>query len=60
MDVDRITRMSGVGQEQNPLWTRQKVRRRKFAEEVAPEAETEAGAEAVEEERREGMLDVMA
>jgi hypothetical protein len=60
MDVDRIAAMGGVGQEQNPSWTRAKMRRRKFAEEVEPEV-VEAEAETVEgEEGHDGMLDVMA
>jgi hypothetical protein len=40
MEVDRISRMSGVDHEQTPAWTRNKLRRRKFTEEVEP-AETE-------------------
>jgi hypothetical protein len=42
MDVDRISAMGGVGQEGSPLWNREKMRRRKFVEEVEPsENETE-------------------
>ena len=40
MEVDRVSQMGGVGQEQTPSWTRSKMRRRKFAEEAEP-AETE-------------------
>ncbi len=62
MDVDRISAMGGVGQEQNPAWTRGKMRRRKFAEEVEPEVEGEQGAaEPVEmDEEHDGVLDLMA
>jgi hypothetical protein len=62
MDVDRISAMGGVGQEGNPAWTRSKMRRRKFAEEVEPEVEGEREAtEPVEmDEERDGALDLMA
>jgi len=60
MDVDRISAMSGVGQEQNPSWTREKMRRRKFAEDVPPAEQEEAGAPAAEDEGHDGQLNVMA
>jgi hypothetical protein len=63
MDVDRIAPMGGVGQEPNPSWTREKMRRRKFAEEVDPEVqgETEESTDTVvEEEGHDGLLDVIA
>ncbi|MFY9744957.1 MAG: hypothetical protein WA891_20160 [Acidobacteriaceae bacterium] len=62
MDVDRISAMGGVGQEGNPAWTRARMRRRKFAEEVEPEVEGEQeAAEAVEmDEPHDGVLDLMA
>lgn len=62
MDVDRITAMGGVGQEQNPSWTREKMRRRKFAEDVPPEVEADAEATALapEDQDHDGQLDVMA
>ncbi|MGD0369375.1 MAG: hypothetical protein ABSA94_18140 [Acidobacteriaceae bacterium] len=62
MDVDRISAMGGVGQEQNPAWTRGKTRRRKFVEEVEPEVEGEReAAEPVDaDEEHDGALDLMA
>jgi hypothetical protein len=62
MDVDRISAMGGVGQEQNPAWTRAKVRRRKFTEDVEPSEseQEEAAAAAVTDEDHDGLLDVMA
>lgn len=62
MDVDRISSMGGVGQEQTPSWTREKMRRRKFAENVEPEAETEPelSAPAEQDEDHDGALDVIA
>ena len=61
MDVDRISAMGGVGQEQNPAWMRGKMRRRKFAEDVEPEVEGELEAEPVEmDEEHDGVLDLMA
>jgi len=62
MDVDRISPMGGVGQEQNPSWTREKARRRKFTAEVGPsesEAEEQVAAVVVDEDH-DGLLDVMA
>jgi hypothetical protein len=59
MDVDRISPMGGVGQEANPSWAREKMRRRKFTEDVEKEVESdEAEVAAVEE--HDGVLDVMA
>lgn len=47
MDVDRISAMGGVGHEGSPLWNREKMRRRKFVEEVEPsESEVEELEEA--------------
>lgn len=62
MDVDRISSIGGVGQEQNPAWTRNKLRRRKFAEDVPPEtsAETESPAEPAEDADHGSSLDVIA
>lgn len=62
MDVDRISAMGGVGQEQNPSWTREKMRRRKFTEDVAPsESEAEEAAAAFDmDEEHDGLLNVMA
>ena len=62
MDVDRISAMGGVGQEQNPSWTREKMRRRKFAEDVPPteEEQEEAVEAAPADEEHDGLLDVIA
>ena len=62
MDVDRISSMGGVGQEQNPSWTREKMRRRKFAADVEPEAESEPEApQSVDpDDGHDGQLDVIA
>jgi len=63
MDVDRISSMGGVGQEQTPSWTREKMRRRKFAEQVEPETESEPEALAPPTEQdddHDGALDVIA
>jgi hypothetical protein len=63
MDVDRIAPMGGVGQEPNPSWTREKMRRRKFAEEVDPEVEgepEESTDTVAEDTTRDGSLDVIA
>jgi hypothetical protein len=63
MDVDRISPMGGVGQEQNPSWTREKMRRRKFTAEVEPsesEAEEQAAAVAEVDSDHDGLLDVIA
>jgi hypothetical protein len=62
MDVDRISGMGGVGQEQSPSWTREKMRRRKFVEEVPAEVEGESDEEkpAAEDDDHEGLLDVIA
>jgi hypothetical protein len=59
MDVDRIGAMGGVGQEANPSWTREKMRRRKFTEDVEKEVESEE-AEAAAVDEHDGVLDVMA
>jgi hypothetical protein len=61
MDVDRISSMGGVGQEQTPSWTREKMRRRKFAENVEPETDSEAPAQPAEQDDdHDGALDVIA
>lgn len=55
--------MGGVGQEQNPSWTREKMRRRKFTAEVEPsesEAEEQAAAVAEVDSDHDGLLDVIA
>ncbi len=63
MEVDRISQMSGVDHEQTPAWTRNKLRRRKFAEEPEPteieqqEAEAAQASEPGDEART---LDLMA
>jgi hypothetical protein len=62
MDVDRISGMGGVGQEQTPSWTREKMRRKKFAEQVPPEVEsdTDEGKTPAQEDDHDGLLDVIA
>jgi hypothetical protein len=64
MEVDRISQMGGVGHEASPSWTRGKMRRHKFVEEVElseSEAEEQTAAEAVEmDEEHDGGLNVMA
>jgi hypothetical protein len=60
MDVDRIAPMGGVGQEQNPSWTREKMRRRKFAEDVEKEVDGEPQPGPAEEEDHDGSLNVIA
>ena len=62
MDVDRISGMGGVGQEQTPSWTREKMRRKKFTEEVSPEVEgdSEEATTAAEDDGHDGLLDVIA
>lgn len=54
--------MGGVGQEQSPSWTREKMRRRKFVEEVPAEVEGESDEEkpAAEDDDHDGLLDVIA
>ena len=63
MEVDRVSQMGGVDQEQTPAWTRNKLRRRKFTEEVelteAERQEAEA-AEASEPGDDARTLDLMA
>jgi hypothetical protein len=42
VEVDRISRMGGVGRDANPAWQNSAKRRRKFVEEIPPpEAEEE-------------------
>ncbi|MGA8109911.1 MAG: hypothetical protein WB974_10770 [Acidobacteriaceae bacterium] len=63
MEVDRVAPMGGVRQEADPTWTRAKMRRRRFTEDVPENAEPEAGQDAGEpegEEKKAGGLDVMA
>lgn len=60
MDVDRIQPMGGVGQEQTPSWTRDKMRRRKFTEDVEKEVEGEPEPEPPEEKDHDGSLNVIA
>jgi hypothetical protein len=61
MDVDRISGMGGVGQEQTPSWTREKMRRKKFVEEVPAEEEDEAEEATSEpDEGHDGTLNVIA
>jgi hypothetical protein len=54
--------MGGVGQEQTPSWTREKMRRKKFTEEVSPEVEgdSEEATTAAEDDGHDGLLDVIA
>jgi hypothetical protein len=53
MEVDRVSQMGGVGQEQTPSWTRNKMRRRKSVDESEPvetdQQEAEAPSEAAGE-----------
>jgi len=63
MEVDRISRMGGVGHEGAPSWTRDKMHRRKFVEEVEAaedEAEQEAAGPDEPEQDHGGALDLMA
>lgn len=60
MDVDRISGTNGVGQEQTPSWTREKMRRKRFSADVPPELESEEPAEPVHDEDHDGQLDVIA
>jgi len=60
MDVDRISAMGGVGQEQNPAWTREKMRRRKFTEDVELSEIEQEEAGAAADEDHDGLLDMMA
>jgi hypothetical protein len=62
MDVDRISGMGGVGQEQTPSWNREKMRRKKFAEEVPPEMQEEQPEDAAlpVEDEHDGQLNVVA
>jgi len=62
MDVDRISGMGGVGQEQTPSWTREKMRRKKFAEEVPPEVDEdpEEATLPAKDDGHDGLLDVIA
>ncbi len=60
MDVDRISWMSGVGPEQTPSWTREKMRRKKFVEDVPPEVESSEESEPPQDEDHDGLLDVIA
>jgi hypothetical protein len=64
MEVDRVSRMGGVGRDGAPAWPKGATRRRKFVEEIAePERETEespAPATAEAEVEGTGAVDVMA
>jgi hypothetical protein len=70
MEVDRVSQIGGVRQEADPSWTREKMRRRKFVEELpAPENEAEETEQNetdpnesldAKDEKHEGGLDVMA
>ena len=62
MDVDRISAMSGAGHEGSPLWNREKMRRRKFVEELPAEidSEQEEAIEAATDDEHDGVLNVMA
>ena len=69
MEVDRVSRMGGVGQESVPAWPNSALRRRKFVEEIEEpqsEAENEDREDAQEagpvesDESTTGELDVMA
>jgi hypothetical protein len=64
MEVDRVSQMGGVGQEQTPSWTRARMRRRKFSEDAEldetdiEEAETEQSTEPGGDDSR--TLDLLA
>ncbi|HEX4066688.1 MAG TPA: hypothetical protein VHZ09_11755 [Acidobacteriaceae bacterium] len=65
MEIDRVSQVGGLRQEAEPLWTREKLRRRKFVQDVPqPESEVEEmelqAPERVDEEKRDGTLDVIA
>jgi hypothetical protein len=69
MEVDRVSRMGGVGRESVPAWPKSALRRRKFVEEIEEpqiEAEDEDREDAQEagpgesDESTTGELDVMA
>jgi hypothetical protein len=63
MEVDRVSQMGGLRQEADPSWMREKMRRRKFVQDL-PESEAEdaepQASEAVEEETHKDGLDVIA
>lgn len=48
MEVDRVSQMGGVDQEQTPAWTRNKLRRRRFVEEPEPTEIEQQEAEAAQ------------
>lgn len=61
MEVDRVSRMGGLGGDGAPSWTRDKMQRRRYVEEVPSEDEQEEAVQAVEtDEDRNGLLDLMA
>jgi hypothetical protein len=65
MEVDRVSQIGGVRQEADPSWTREKMRRRKFVEELpVPESEAEETEQNetpdAKDEKHKGALDVMA
>ncbi len=75
MEVDRVSQIGGVRQEADPSWTREKMRRRKFVEDLpAPEDEAEETGQnetdpnetdqdeslAAKDQKHDGALDVMA
>jgi len=65
MEIDRVSPVGGLRQEAEPLWTREKLRRRKYSQDVPqPESEVEEGEpqapERVDEGKRDGTLDVIA
>lgn len=60
MDVDRISEVGGVGPEPTPSWTREKMRRRKFVEDIPPEVEGSEDSEPPQDEDHSGQLDVIA
>ncbi|MFP5227145.1 MAG: hypothetical protein ACLGXA_05905 [Acidobacteriota bacterium] len=60
MDVDRISGIGGVGQEQTPSWTREKTRRKKFTEDVPADVESPEDSAPEPDEDHDGQLDVIA
>lgn len=60
MDVDRISGIGGVGQEQTPSWTREKMRRKRFIEEVPAEVDAEDAEPPAVDDHHDGLLDVIA
>lgn len=63
MEVDRVGRMGSITPERTPAWTREGLRRRRFALEVEPEVDGDAEDSPEEEDEHPDPkpdLDVMA